>query len=486
MMEKLKNKIKLLESELHQKDEMIKHLEKINEMHVIVEELSRKEEIDYDKTIEAHEAYQVLAEKEKKSAFDIIDAHEKVRYLSTSEIKENEKTISAHSNIEELSLHELKQRDKVLATVLRINRQINSLQPEDSLLNKTLAEVIKILNATKGLIILKNDNDYQIKVQQGWVKKIDLTATLQKIENARKQQQGGPHVVAGKLNNTVLTQLKKEGREIGVIYLEKEAEGFKKIDREFLDIIGSQVSTALNNSHLFAEVKLRNRELKKAIMMNKSLIDHLSYDFKKPLKKLSKTLQKNIQDENKIEPQLKEAIRIANWITNATDRILCFSSLEKEVNEMFNQNISIYKIIQDIVDKLKPRITEKELKVKIQSSENVTSMEGNKNILQVIFDEIITNAVVYNKIGGKINIQISQEKEKIVIFISDTGLGVKKKSINKIFERFYREPTSYENYKKGAGLGLFIVKKFIENYSGTISFKSKFNHGSEIKITLPV
>ncbi len=485
-MEKLKNKITSLEAELQEKNNRIKQLEKINEMYLIVEELSRKEEIDYDKTIKAHEANRVLSEREKKSAFDIINAQEKIGALSMSEQKNSTEIISAHNNLKVLSLQELKQRDKILATILRVNKQINNLQPEDSLLEITLTEVMNVLEADKGLILIKDGNKNKIRVKNGFAKNTTLPTLLKKIEAGQKLQQGDPHAVASSLNKSVVTQLKKEGKETGIIFLEKNNSGFRRIDKEFLDIIGSQVSTALNNSHLFMEAKLRNTELKKAIMMNKSLIDHLSYDFKKPLKKLSKTLQKNIDADKTIEPQLKEAIRIANWIINATDRILSFSSLEEEVNEMFNQHISIEKIIRGIIDKLKTKINEKKIKIKIKTIDSIIDIEGNKSIFQVIFDELITNAVVYNKDGGEINILINQEKDKIIVFISDTGLGVKKKNTDKIFERFYREPTSYENYKKGAGLGLFIVKKFIENYSGTIEFKSRFDHGSEVKITLPV
>lgn len=96
---------------------------------------------------------------------------------------------------------------------------------------------------------------------------------------------------------------------------------------------------------------------------------------------------------------------------------------------------------------------------------------------------IIENAVNYNKENGIVEIATSIKNNNVNILIKDTGIGIQKEDLERIFERFYRADTSRNT--EGTGLGLSIAKAIIEAHSGKIEVKSEFGKGSCFTITFP-
>ena len=112
--------------------------------------------------------------------------------------------------------------------------------------------------------------------------------------------------------------------------------------------------------------------------------------------------------------------------------------------------------------------------------------DGNQDIVATILDEVICNAIVYNREGGTLRIVVQQDLQHCRITVSDTGIGIKSEELDKVFERFYRAGTSYDLYSRGAGLGLYIVRSFIEAYGGRISLSSIYGSGTEVFLEFPM
>ena len=97
---------------------------------------------------------------------------------------------------------------------------------------------------------------------------------------------------------------------------------------------------------------------------------------------------------------------------------------------------------------------------------------------------LVVNSVRYGKENGKTSIKISDAGEKIVVNVSDTGIGIHKKHLPRIFERFYRADKSRSREQGGTGLGLSIVKHILEAHGQTISVMSTEGAGSVFSFTL--
>lgn len=109
---------------------------------------------------------------------------------------------------------------------------------------------------------------------------------------------------------------------------------------------------------------------------------------------------------------------------------------------------------------------------------------GDRERIEQVLINILANAVKYTPDGGKITLRAHFADSLIHISISDTGMGIPKSDLPRIFERFYRVDKARSREKGGTGLGLAIAKEIVEFHGGNIGIKSTLNHGTTVKMTL--
>jgi len=482
---------------------LIDHLDKINQMHVEAEELSRQERIEADQMLCARRQLQELAEEERKEADRVIRAQQQlhtfteserlaeaqlntvllnVQELADQERIESEDQLKVHWKLSELNSEEIKQRDGILEEILKIGRHINRLLPEEELLRLILVSSMEHLGADIGAVVMQDGGKPELRIALGFSEDFRITDILAKVESARIELQGGPDVHASKQMVSIVSTLTRESRPVGALFLgKKEGECcFRNRDLEFLDLFAIQVSLALNNAHLFDSVRVRNRELKRALMLKNNFIEHLSDDLRKPLTKLHNQLS---GDE---ELDRKEAVRLSEWLMRALDKVLSVAALKQESEEMFSHDVSIVSLSNQIFQNMDDEIRRLGLTTEVTTRGVVPLFEGNRDVFNTILDEVICNAVVYNRPGGSVRVLVSLENHRLTIVVRDSGIGISRADQAKVFNRFFRSEASYEHYSRGAGLGLYIVRSFVENYGGIIRIESEKGVGSEVIIELPV
>ncbi len=106
--------------------------------------------------------------------------------------------------------------------------------------------------------------------------------------------------------------------------------------------------------------------------------------------------------------------------------------------------------------------------------------------MDIILINLLDNAVKYTKEGGTIDISNIVKNKEIRVAISDTGVGIHKKDLKKVFNEFYRSKNAKDIEKDGTGLGLPIVRNLIKRYSGNIEVQSTFGKGTTVTISFPV
>ena len=106
-------------------------------------------------------------------------------------------------------------------------------------------------------------------------------------------------------------------------------------------------------------------------------------------------------------------------------------------------------------------------------------------LLEEIFNNLISNAIKYNKPGGWVKIAISESDKEEFVEVSDNGLGMKEEHLSRIFDEFYRINGRRDAPIKGSGLGLSIVKKMVDTHGGMIDVESRFGEGTTFKISFP-
>ena len=176
----------------------------------------------------------------------------------------------------------------------------------------------------------------------------------------------------------------------------------------------------------------------------------------------------------------KEAQNMASLIND----ILMISRLETKEAEVTITDVRICPLINELIASLKPLADEHS--VKIEMSRKPIAIKANYGQMRELFNNLIINAIKYNKPNGKVMITIAKERDEAIFIVEDTGVGIPDESKQRVFERFYRVDKGRSKKMGGTGLGLAIVKHIVNYYNGTIELNSKVNIGSKFTVKIPM
>ena len=190
-----------------------------------------------------------------------------------------------------------------------------------------------------------------------------------------------------------------------------------------------------------------------------------------PYKKIKDLLESNLEDVNTLE-KLTNGLLIVEKYDNGLD-----------INSL--QEVRLDKVIEDSISRLK--ILAKNKNVVISHKLKPLSTMGSEEALKEMVDNLLENSIKYNKVKGKVEIGLSARQNNLLLVIKDTGIGIAKNDLPKIFERFYRADNSRsKTVTKGYGLGLSIVSEIVKQHRGEIFVDSTINNGSTFTVTLPL
>ena len=144
---------------------------------------------------------------------------------------------------------------------------------------------------------------------------------------------------------------------------------------------------------------------------------------------------------------------------------------------------NLSKLLNNILLTFEAVIFENKIELESNIEEDI-SIKGDKESIKKVLTILLDNAIKYTNQSGKIDVDLRQEKNKIKIKVKNSGEGINKKDINKIFERFYRVDTSRARESGGYGLGLSIAKSIVENHNGKIYAESNVGKDTTFIIEL--
>ena len=190
--------------------------------------------------------------------------------------------------------------------------------------------------------------------------------------------------------------------------------------------------------------------------------------------------ERNVKDYKAALGKIGSAVNRMNEIIN---RILVISRLDSKTIRFSPVRIDVKEMLRSVLKLLEITAAAKGVELRLQGPE--INIRGDKEGLIEVFTNIVENAVKYNKSGGRVDVALAPEGERVVVTVTDTGIGMPDKEIEKIFDRFYRVDASRE-ITSGSGLGLSIVRTIVESYGGSIAVDSVLGEGSTFTVDLPV
>ncbi len=146
--------------------------------------------------------------------------------------------------------------------------------------------------------------------------------------------------------------------------------------------------------------------------------------------------------------------------------------------------VDICQVVKTAIDTMQPYSIQRDVKVNLHCPGSLI-MCADADELEIIFNNLISNAIKYNKDSGVVDCYIAEEEKNILITVQDTGIGMTEPEMGKLFQDFVRIKNEKTKNIAGSGLGLSIVKKLTENYGGVIKVSSVPDQGSTFVVTLP-
>lgn len=195
---------------------------------------------------------------------------------------------------------------------------------------------------------------------------------------------------------------------------------------------------------------------------------------------------------DKMEVKLNRTINRTQEALRLINNILRISKL-RLLGEITYEEINLYHLILDTIDKRKETIEKKEIQLKFEHGDYVVKkVAGDKVLFELIMSNVIGNAVKYTPQKGNIIITLEDSEDILIIDVTDSGIGIPEKEIKLIFTEFYRASNIAGKVVEGSGLGLALVKEIVERLNGTINIDSPSkigedkNPGTSVRILLPL
>lgn len=228
-------------------------------------------------------------------------------------------------------------------------------------------------------------------------------------------------------------------------------------------------------------------KLSRVDKQQKEFIGNVTHEFKTPLTSIKAyiDLLEMYPDDDELLETAKTSIKSETIrLYEMVEKVLQLSALEKYDFELNKEKVEIKQSIQSVLNSLSGKINKFGLILETDLSE--AFINADKDILLIIFMNLLDNSIKYNKANGKIVIKNHSNNGEVIIDISDTGIGISKEDAAKIFEPFYTVDKNRSRQNGGAGLGLPLAKRYIEMLGGRIVLVNSSTTGTTFKITFPI
>lgn len=229
-------------------------------------------------------------------------------------------------------------------------------------------------------------------------------------------------------------------------------------------------------------------EIRRLEKMRSEFVANVSHELKTPItsvKGFAETLLEGAADDPELRQSfLKIIYEESNRLHRLINDILHLSKIEQHLIDLEIEDVDVTNVIYDTVETLQEELTQKNIAISLPGQKQVV-IEGEKDRIRQIVVNLVSNAIAYTPQHGKISVNLFEHDEQIDLIVSDTGIGIPKKDLPRIFERFYRVDKARTRHSGGTGLGLAIVKHLVESHHGHIQVDSIENVGTTFIVTLP-
>ena len=280
---------------------------------------------------------------------------------------------------------------------------------------------------------------------------------------------------------------------------ERVKERSAELEKAYKKLVKTEAAAAADKARAEEAEKYRKEiekayeELKSLDKMKSDFISIAAHELRTPLTPVKAYVELiKAGKMGKIEWRQMEKLIAADknidLLAKLIDDMLDITRIEAGKMDIRKEELSVAEVVDIALDRVKLRFGERKRRISIYTPEDLPLIYGDRELMIKVFDNLLSNAIKYTPATtSKIRIEAEKEGKNIHVSVADTGIGILKKDLEKVFERFYLVDSSLTRRHRGIGLGLAITKGIVEEHGGKIWAESKgLGNGSTFHVVLPV
>ncbi|WP_297100662.1 tetratricopeptide repeat-containing sensor histidine kinase [uncultured Draconibacterium sp.] len=240
----------------------------------------------------------------------------------------------------------------------------------------------------------------------------------------------------------------------------------------------------------YQRLRQKNNQLEEANLTKDKFFAIIAHDLRGPVHTQTAFLDHLHQEFDALEKdELKKLLKLlvsaSENISDLLDNLLLWAQSQVKKMEVNTEKLELKGVIQNTVEKLQQSASLKQIAISLDT-DNQLKVLSDANMLQTIIRNIVSNAIKFTPRGGSISVKtFASAQKEVTIKITDTGLGMDSEKLNQLFDISSKSHSQGTENEKSNGLGLILVKDFVEKNNGSINIESEKGKGTSVIVTLP-
>jgi signal transduction histidine kinase len=400
-----------------------------------------------------------------------------------------------------------------------VNEQLRSIeetsqvfmrhQDVEGLMPDALAKLCGLMRIESGFVLVHNDStgEDRLTASQGSAT-VELIERLKDAGLVRIHPVGLPHLATvadgaqsahvlklierERFRDLVLVPLSAKDRHLGLLcFLTRSGEVVRDTKLAALASLSSQLAVALRNIQYNEELAEKNEELTHLDQLKSDFMATMSHELRTPLTSVigysdmllsGVTGELNERQSNFVSSILTNGESLLNLINDVLD----LTKIEAGRLELNLEAVDLRSALLGVLPVVKPRAADKRIKVSTYLPTDVPTIIADPAKFNQVLLNLLTNAIKYTHENGNVSVEARSQDGFVEIWVTDTGIGIGREDIDRIFQRFTQIDSSASRLQGGTGLGLAITKELVELHGGQIRVQSKLGKGSSFIFTVPI
>jgi signal transduction histidine kinase len=221
-----------------------------------------------------------------------------------------------------------------------------------------------------------------------------------------------------------------------------------------------------------------------------AFVAQATHELRTPLTNMRLCLEDALESEIKDSEQIAAHLNLLNQETRRLERMvgdmLSVSEMEAGSIKLRNDDVRLDRLFEDLRHDFTTQASEKQLTLKFELPPKYPVLSGDRDKLMLTLQNLLGNAIKYTPASGEVRVTVRGEPNRLVVEISDSGIGISQEDQARLFERFYRANDPRVSKITGSGLGLALAREVARLHGGDITIQSELNKGSTFTLSLPI